>query len=220
MFFNSELIQVLHLTIEVSKVRSYVQLTSQTDTIHWSQSHSCQWCSVLCFSSGVLGEQEVSSCLFVAGPPLPASSAGPRRMEWTCVWSLKMGVGTFHCCDSSLKVGCSLADWSHRSKVPGGSRVWNPNKRTWLRGRMLFTLTFKETEKWTWFGVLKSRIGLRPLLKLTPSPSFMKSFLQMWAIMPVAKASPITFTMVRNLSLYNRKRICERIKLNYIFAKS
>ena len=29
----------------------------------------------------------------------------------------------------------------------------------------------------------------------------MKSFLQMWAMMPVAKASPITFTMVRNLSL-------------------
>lgn len=44
-------------------------------------------------------------------------------------------------------------------------------------------------------------LGLRPEFKLTPSPSFMKSFLQMCAMMPVAKASPITFTMVRNLSL-------------------
>lgn len=41
--------------------------------------------------------------------------------------------------------------------------------------------------------------------RLTPSPSFMKSFLQMCAMIPVAKASPITFTMVRNLSLHRRK---------------
>lgn len=40
--------------------------------------------------------------------------------------------------------------------------------------------------------------------KLTPSPSFMKSFLQMCAMMPVASASPMTLTMVRNLSLRRR----------------
>ena len=61
-----------------------------------------------------------------------------------------------------------------------------------------------------WGGALvKTTRSLRTLgsillkddLKLTPSPSFMKSFLQMCAMMPVAKASPITLTMVRNLSL-------------------
>lgn len=46
--------------------------------------------------------------------------------------------------------------------------------------------------------------SLRIKLKLTPSPSFMKSFRQMCAMMPVAKASPITLTMVRNLSLWRK----------------
>ena len=46
-----------------------------------------------------------------------------------------------------------------------------------------------------------SLTGLEQWFELTPSPSFINSFLQMCAMMPVAKASPITFTIVRNLSL-------------------
>lgn len=41
---------------------------------------------------------------------------------------------------------------------------------------------------------------------LTCSPSFTKSFLQIWAIIPVAKASPITLTMVLNRSLKDNQK--------------
>ena len=44
---------------------------------------------------------------------------------------------------------------------------------------------------------------LRVCWFLTCSPSLTKSFLQMWAMMPVASASPITLTMVLNRSLRN-----------------
>lgn len=39
---------------------------------------------------------------------------------------------------------------------------------------------------------------------LTCSPSLTKSFLQIWAIIPVARASPITLTMVLNRSLNDK----------------
>lgn len=94
------------------------------EAIRWSQGHSCQWCSVLCSSSGASEEWAASSSPRAVARPPPAAWGGPRQGGWTHVWVLRKVAGSFRCCcDSSSEEEGGLSQvWARRSKAPGSDR--------------------------------------------------------------------------------------------------
>ncbi len=157
----------------------------------WSPDRSCLRYSGLCLY-GVETGAGTSSCRGAWCPP-PAAWDGPRQATGARVssWGPAEGAGSSHFSDRTSSAGCWSWAWSHRweESVNRRDEIFSFIVE-WMLGPTCNVFLFSDN-----------------LYKLFPtsSPSFTKSFLHMCAMIPVARASPITFTIVLNRSLIYSK---------------